>query len=189
MRRSRRRRPRTSPGWYRPRTRTRMACGPAFCCRRLPNESRNSRARFVSPVSRAMTVLVPYRRTSRLSSPSFARTRAANSYGFAAASAGKSGVPSWTFKSSAGSGAGNHLVQQIAARQQVQHLAHRRGSIVHDADVHQLRQRRLLAAPSGSAASCRARRRSSGSGLRMASTLKTNASAAASGAEPAGTFA
>ena len=39
----------------------------------------------------------------------------------------------------------NNFVQQIASRQEVQNLAHLRGFIVHHADVHQVRQRRLLA--------------------------------------------
>ena len=47
---------------------------------------------LASPVRCAITVLVPYSRTSRLSSPSFARTRAANSLGLAAGVRGKSAV-------------------------------------------------------------------------------------------------
>ncbi len=83
----------------------------------------------------------------------------------------------------------HHPVEQIAPRQQIQHFAH------HAA----IDRRRRRCSPARAAAAGRAAFRnrsilpssstSAGSGLRMASTLKANASAAASGADPAGSFA
>ena len=189
-RRPPRRRPRTSRAVASEHADPNAACAPAACCAvcrrttadtsrarlRVAGQARDDRARAVEP--HQPLVVAELRAHAR---GKFARV--------GRRLRGKSGVPSCTVRSSVRSGAGTTLYKQIAPRQHVQHFVHERRRASTTPMLAIAGSARRVAVPSGTATSSPVPRRSAGSGSRMASTPNANASAAASGAAPAGSFA